>query len=61
MKMNAFAIFDERPQHCKKPYIFHLENGEVHSAIYKDFAEAEAMCEKMNKLTTLTHYIVKQI
>lgn len=56
-----YAIFDIRPQHSSKPYMFHLEKGETKYAVYHTKEKANAVCENWNSTSTLTSYIVKEI
>ena len=57
-----YGIFDSRPQHSCRPFLFQdQEKGTQEYAIYDSYEEAENDAIWMNKLSTLTTYVVKPI
>ena len=56
-----YGIFDSRPKHSQKPFLFAVGNGRYEPAVYNSLEEAEAMASKMNAITSLTTYIVKEM
>ena len=57
--MKKFIIADVR---CPdKPVVFQdMDAGTQSYAVYSDISEAETICTKMNAITSLTQYVVKE-
>lgn len=56
-----FGIFDSRPQHSNKPFLFTSANGRYVPAVYDTKEWADEMAAIMNATTRLTTYIVKEV
>ena len=56
-----YGIFDTRPRHSNKPFLFTTDNGRYVPAVYATKERAEEMAAKMNAISTLTTYIVKEV
>lgn len=56
-----YGIFDSRPKHSAKPFLFTVGNGRYAPACYGSKEEAEAMAAKMNAATKLTTFVVKEV
>ena len=56
-----WGIFDSRPNHNLKPFLFTTDHGSYEPAIFDDKEKAERMAEMMNATTTLTTYVVKEM
>lgn len=55
-----YGIFDSRPNHNLKPFMFQDEvSGEQEPAIFDDKEKAEQMAFMMNFVSDLTTYVVK--
>ena len=60
-EFSMFGIFDSRPNHCDKPFLFTVGLGRYSPAVYDTYEQAEEMAAKMNAITSLTTYIVKGV
>ena len=57
-----YGIFDSRPNHNLKPFLFQdQDKGTQEYAIFDDKEKAEKMAFMMNSISTLTTYVVKQM
>lgn len=57
-----YGIFDSRPKHNLKPFVFQDEvSGKQEPAVFDDKEKADQMAFMMNSITTLTTYVVKEI
>ena len=56
-----YGIFDSRPNHNLKPFLFTKERGGYEPAIFDSKEKAEQMAEMMNAVTSLTTYVVKEM
>ena len=54
-----YSIFDRRPQHNGKPFLFDCGCGYYHAFVSESYDEAIRLAEKMNANTSLTTYEVK--
>lgn len=55
-----YGIFDSRPNHNLRPFLFQDEiSGKQEYAVFDDKEKAEKMASMMNAITTLTTYVVK--
>lgn len=54
-----WGIFDSRPKHNLKPFLFTTGNGKYEPAIFDDKEKADRMASMMNAITTITTYVVK--
>lgn len=54
-----YSIFDTRPQHNGKPFLFDCGCGRYYAFVTESIDKANDLCEKMNTITSLTTYEVK--
>lgn len=57
-----YGIFDSRPKHNLKPFVFQNEGSfKQEPAIFDSKEKAEQMAEMMNAITSITTYVVKEM
>ena len=56
-----YGIFDSRPKHNQKPFLFTTYCGLYEPAIFDDKEKAEEVAAKMNSVTKLTTFIVREV
>jgi hypothetical protein len=59
--VKKYGIFDSRPKHSGKPFLFTVGWGRYDPAVFDSKEEAEKMAAKMNATTILTTYVVKEV
>lgn len=57
-----YGIFDSRPNHNLKPFVFQDEvSYKQEPAVFDDKEKAERMAAMMNAISSITTYVVKEV
>lgn len=54
-----YTIYDSRPNHNARPFLFTLSNGRYAKRVFNTYEEAAHLADKMNAQTSLTTFVVK--